>query len=104
MALNIVFDYAQANHQAKRLEDAANNIRNLSGNRLEDTKQQLMAAWQGDSATIYLQKLQELQDSITKTAADLDKIAANLRYRSRKIHEAELLAQQIAQSVTGSGG
>lgn len=104
MALNIFFDFTQATLQAQRLEDTANNIRNLSGKRLEDTKQQLMTAWQGDSANLYLQKLLELQESITKTAADLDKIAANLRYRSRKIHEAELLAQQIAQSVTGSGG
>ena len=104
MAIQILFDFTQANLQANRLEEAASSIRSLSSKRLADTRTQLNTAWQGESATIYMEKLRELQESITKTAADLEKVAANLRYRSRKIHEAELLAQQIAQNNSYGGG
>ena len=104
MLQQILFDFAAANTQASNLEDNADRIRRLADNKMEDTIQQLSAAWQGKSANAYLEKLRQLQGSIAQAAEDIDMIAQSLRFRARKIREAEEAAIRAAQSNGGGGG
>lgn len=103
MQYQILFDFAAANNLANSLEDNAERIRNLAENKMEDTVQQLSAAWQGESAAAYLAKLRRLQENIAQAAEDIDLIAQSLRYRSRKIREAEEAAKLAAQTNGGGG-
>ncbi len=96
MAARIIFDFFAANQQANALEETAEAVKNLADRKLEETTLLLDSAWKSEASVIYLQKLRLLQESIRKTAADIEKTAQNLRYRSRKLHEAEQAAAQIA--------
>lgn len=103
MQYQILFNFEEANNQANSLEENAERIRNLAENKMEDTVQQLSAYWQGESATAYLEKLRWLQENIAQAAEDIDMIAQSLRYRSRKIREAEEASKLLAQNNGGGG-
>ena len=102
IAGSILFDFTSANNQAARLESVAEDVRKLAGVSIESTCQSLDGAWKGESAAEYQRKLRQLQESIGKTATELQSVAENIRYRSRKLLEAEEAARRIAQTSNGS--
>lgn len=103
MASHVLFDFVTANSQAGRLESAAEDVRIISNNSMEQTCQQLYGVWKGEAANQYIEKLRRLQESIAKTAEDMQAVAESIRYRSRKMQEAEEAARTIAQTFGGGG-
>ncbi|MBE6984369.1 MAG: hypothetical protein E7434_01920 [Ruminococcaceae bacterium] len=95
----IQFDYYGAMRQAGRVEEAAEDILRLADSQIEMIIEELSVYWQGASADLYFSKCRELQSALRNTSRDLDTVAGNIRARSARMREAELMAQQIAQNT-----
>lgn len=96
----IEFNYAKAMRQAGNLEESANRLKQLAQASMSDTLQQLNANWTGENATAYIQKGRTLQQQISETAAELTRIAENIRTVARRMRDAE----QRARDIAGHGG
>lgn len=95
----IQFDYYGALRQAGRVEEAADDIIRLADSQIESIIEELSAYWQGASAELYFSKCRELQSALRNTSRDLNTVADNIRTRSVRMRDAELMAQQIAQNT-----
>jgi len=96
----ILFNYHQAIRQAEKLDNVANNLSRLSGDRMESTIGTLNSAWQSDNSPQYIRKVQKVQTDITKSADKLRKIAGAIRTTAEAVRNAELRALEIAKQRT----
>ena len=94
----IRFDFQNAMQQAQKLDELANDIDRRVANKMDETAQNVHAAWKGDSATLYIGKTQELRQQVQQTAKTLRDTAEDIRRIARRIYEAEMRALEIAQS------
>ncbi len=95
----IHFDYYGAMRQAGRVEEAADDIVQLADRQIESIIDELSAYWKGTSAESYFSKCRELQNALRVTSRDLNNVARDIRTRSTRMRDAELMAQQIAQNT-----
>ena len=95
----IEFDYYGAMRQAGRVEDAADDIRQLASGELEDILNELSVYWKGQAAELYFSKCRELQRELRDTSRELNCVANNIRFRSERVRAAEEMALQIAQDT-----
>lgn len=93
----IEFDFRLARQKANELDEIAENLQNLSSNRFNNTMQNLSVAWKGESASLYLNKGQTLQEDIITTSKNLRQVASTIRAVARRIYEAEMEALRIAE-------
>ena len=93
---SIEFDFKQALSQADRVEQIADSLSKLSGNKFEGTMQNLSINWKGESANKYLAKGERLQGKMNVTANDLRRIASDIRRIARNLYNAEMAALEIA--------
>lgn len=94
----IVFDFNNAQSQARRLDDLASELERRVVHGLADSVQELSSAWKGSSASAYLQKEERLQNNISKTASNLRDIASEIRIVAKRVYDAEMYAIYIAQN------
>lgn len=99
----IEFDFDQAKKQAKRIDEIADDLSNLSKSKLENTLSTLSANWKGQNASNYLAKGGRLQGEINGTANELHSIASTIREIARRIYEAEMAALRIAEEREYNG-
>jgi uncharacterized protein YukE len=97
---SIEMDLRQAQNQANKLDDIANNISTLANKKFESTLQNLSSNWKGNSASTYLNKGTKLQGQINSTASELHAIASDIRTIAQRIYDAEMAALEIAESRT----
>ena len=95
---SIEFDFQKALDQANRLDEIAAELKSLSADEFAGSMQNLAGGWKGENATLYLNKGQKLQDSMTSTAADLSGAASNIRTIAKRTYEAEMAALKIAET------
>jgi len=95
---SIIFDFRRALEQADKIEEIANNLSNLSGQRFEGTMQNLSSNWKGENANLYLQKGEKLQGKMNVTARELRDIASDIRTIAKRLYDAEMAALEIALS------
>lgn len=95
----IEFDYCGAMRQAGRVEDAAEDIRQLAAREIEEIIDELSVYWKGQAAELYFSKCRELQRELRNTSRDLDNVANNIRRRSERMRAAEEAARRIAQNT-----
>lgn len=93
----IEFDFRLAKQKANELDEIAENLQNLSNNKLNNTMQNLSAGWKGESASLYLSKGQTLQEEMIKTSKNLRQVAGTIRTVAKRIYEAEMEALRIAE-------
>ncbi|WP_349943930.1 WXG100 family type VII secretion target [Lacrimispora sp. BS-2] len=93
----IEFDFRLAKQKANELDEIAENLQNLSNNKFNNTMQNLSAGWKGESASLYLNKGQILQEDIIKTSKNLREVASTIRAVAKRIYEAEMEALRIAE-------
>lgn len=98
-SISITFGNALA--QAQKLESSAEQMRNAS-QRLEAVEESLRSEWEGESASLYLQKCDALKQKLEKTAGDLVQIAAVIRKSAKSYRDAEIKALQ-AIATKGKG-
>jgi len=92
--IDITFNNAIA--QARKLESCADSMVRISGTNLPNVKAQLQAAWEGDCAAAYIDKMEMTAAGIRKTANRLYEIAATIREVATIFRNSELKALEIA--------
>lgn len=101
----IRFDFQNARLQADRLEALADKIDSQVTDKMEDTAQQLHAAWTGDSANRFIAKHDDLRQQVRQSSRELRSIADEIRRIARRVYDAEMEALRIvAQRSSGGGG
>ena len=75
-SISITFGNALA--QAQKLESSAEQMRNAS-QKLESIEESLRSEWEGESASLYLQKCEMLKQKLNRTAKELQQIASVIR-------------------------
>ncbi len=96
----IEITFGNAIAQANQLEACADEMTALSNRRLAEIQDNIQAAWQGESAAAYVQKLELTGERMRITANKLCRIAQTLRETARQFRDAELGAIEIAQQRT----
>lgn len=96
--IQIMIDYKQAINQAKKLEQIANNLKQLSKSKMGDTMGTLKQAWQSDNSSQYYNKVARVQDDIETTADNVRKVAQAIRTTAEAVKRAELRALEIART------
>ena len=96
----ISIDFYKAMRQADKLDDQAENLRNMARGKYNESMQMLAGNWQSESADEFFKKADRLRREIESTAKDLEIIAGNLRRAAKRIYEAEKKAQEIARRRT----
>lgn len=100
----IRFDFQNALSQARRLEALAETIERQGAAKLNETSGGVNTAWKGESAHIYLGKLEELARQVRETARMLRDIAADIRRIAKTVYDAEMQALEIARKRMGASG
>ena len=93
----IEMNYEQAIEQAKKLEEAATSLSNLSRSKFNNTLQNIRASWSGESADYYLTCGNKLQTNMNKTSSELSSLASDLRRIAKNIYDAEMENWRRAQ-------
>ena len=92
------FDLHTALQQASRLEDLASELENRSLHRMETVQQTLRKNWKGDSASVFLDRLNQTSSMLERRAAELRSTAASVRATAWRIWEMEQENMRIARS------
>ena len=92
------FDLHTALQQASRLEDLASDLENRSIRRMETVQQTLRKDWKGDSAAVFLDRLNQTSSMLQRRAAELRGTAASVRATAWRIYEMEQENMRIARS------
>ncbi|MBQ6832063.1 MAG: WXG100 family type VII secretion target [Oscillospiraceae bacterium] len=92
--IDITFNNAIA--QARKLESCADSMVRISNTNLPNVKAQLQAAWEGDCAAAYIDKMDLTAGNIQKTANRLYEIAGTIREVAAIFRNSELKALEIA--------
>ena len=98
-SISITFGNALA--QAQKLESSAEQMRNAS-QKLESIEASLRSEWEGESASLYLQKCEMLKQKLNRTAKELQQIASVIRKAAKAYRDAELKALH-AIATKGNG-
>lgn len=93
----IQFDFNEARHQANKLDDIAQKLRNLAKRQVENSIDEVPSFWTGKSASLFMNKQSEMKQNILDTARELEEQADNIRRIAQLIYEAEQRALEIAQ-------
>ncbi len=94
--IKINFQTAQA--QAQKLEDIADNMRNLANQQMLNTIQEMSACWKGETAAIYFRKAEQVRQDVSKTAEKLYETASSIREQAKRVYDAEMQAITLAQT------
>ena len=95
----IAMDFQKAKNQAGKLEDAARTIRRES-NRFTSCRNDVAAAWTGDNASRFTNKMGMVSEDLEKIAKNLEKTADAIRKNAKTIYDAEMEAKRIADIRT----
>lgn len=96
--IEITFGNALA--QAREIEACADSMTQLAKTSLPGVKNELSAAWQGDSANNYMAKVDMTSANIARTAERLYQIAETLRSVARIFRDSEIRALELAEQRT----
>lgn len=95
---NIEIDFQNAQAQAKRLEDVADNMKHLADQQIADTIREMSSCWKGETAAAYFGKAEKVKQDIADTAKALYAVASSIREQAKRIYDAEMRAISLAQS------
>ena len=98
-ARSISIAFSNAIAQAQKLENNAEQMR-ASKRQLDSIKASLRAEWEGESASLYLQKCELLGGKLEQTARDLDQIASVIRRSAKTYRDAEMRALEAVRTKT----
>ncbi|MBQ6839678.1 MAG: WXG100 family type VII secretion target [Oscillospiraceae bacterium] len=96
--IEITFGNAMA--QARQLDQCAEDMLKVANSNMGSIKGDISAAWQGESANAYLQKMDLTAANIVKTARRLQDIAQTLRNVATIFRNTELRAIELAEQRT----
>lgn len=96
----IEITFGNAITQAKQLDACADDMMRLANSSMSSIKGELNAAWQGESANAYINKMDLTAENIVKTANKLYQIADTIRKVAQIFRTTELRAIELAEQRT----
>lgn len=96
----IEITFGNAMTQARQLDQCAEDMLRVANNNMGNIKGDISAAWQGESANAYIQKMDLTAGNIVKTAQRLQEIAQTLRTVANIFRNTELRAIELAEQRT----
>ncbi|MBE6758570.1 MAG: WXG100 family type VII secretion target [Ruminococcaceae bacterium] len=100
----IEFNYNQSIAQARKLDDLAEDLKNMLRGTYATAAENIRGAWKGDNADRFLVKLEELREQINSTAKYLETLARSIRSAASTIYKAEKRAEELARNRSFGGG
>lgn len=93
---SIKFEYHQVVSQANRLENCSEDLQNVCRelDRLVDT---LRTGWEGESASLYFEKCNELYAKIKSASNDLERTSVTIKRTAKIYRDTELAAIRLVQ-------
>ena len=98
----ILMNFQEANRQAGRLEEIAEDISRTADRDLENEIQKISLNWKGENAQAFTKKASTMQDKTRRNAKDLKQIAKTIRTIAKNTYDAEMRAMEIAKNNAGS--
>lgn len=95
---NIEINFQNAQAQAKKLEDIADNMKHLADQQMADTIREMSSCWRGEAAAAYFGKAEKVKQDIMDTAKALYAVANSIRAQAKRIYDAEMQAIALTQS------
>lgn len=95
----IQFNYSRAISQARKLEQLADELKNLANSNLESTISNLSSNWSGESAAAFMAKAQKAKEDMLNNATQLYNTASVVRKSAKNIRDAELQALKVVEIV-----
>lgn len=95
----IAFNYKESMEQSKELTQLSTELQDLVNRKLSGQLSELECAWKGESASLFLQKAEELFGDISKTAKKAAGIAKAVETAAKAIKAAEDAAEQLVKTV-----
>ena len=92
----IKFNYQQTMQQAQKLEQLASDLSGKTKGKLSSVKENLSAAWTGNSGKNFVKFLSNAETDLDAKAKYLIGVADYLKKAAKKIKEAEEAAQASA--------
>ncbi len=92
----IRMNFAKARADADKIDRIAWDMRTLSRGNLENSINDLAAAWTGTNSRLFLKKEGQLQNDMEQTVKNLKAIAEDIRWIAKQVYEAEMRAYEIA--------
>ena len=96
----IKFNYQQTIQQAQKLEQMASDLSGKTKGKLTGVKDNLSAAWTGNSGKNFVKFLTDAESDLDAKAKYLRGVADYLKKAAKKIKEAEEAAQASASSIS----
>ena len=93
----LIFDYTKAMAQVKELRLIASDMSKMRNSVLNNAINGVQNGWQGQTATEFLKKCDELNSIVLKEIGNIEKLADSLEHTSNAIQQAELKAKRILQ-------
>ena len=93
----IEITFSSAMSRARQLDQCAEDMLRLANSNMETVKRDISMAWQGDSASAYIGKMDLSAANIRRTAQRLQEIASTLRTVATNFRNSELRAIEIAE-------
>ncbi|WP_026658677.1 WXG100 family type VII secretion target [Butyrivibrio sp. AC2005] len=94
------FNYQQTIQQAQNLEQLASDLTRKTKPALGGVKDNLNAAWTGDSGKAFIKFLDEVESDMDAKAKYLKGVSDYLKKTARKIKQAEERAKQSAAGIS----
>lgn len=88
---SISIHFAQVMTQARTLDRCARELRQIQGE-MDNILGQLGAEWKGESASLYLEKCDRLNQKIQRSSSNLSQVSGVIQRSARAYYEAELRA------------
>lgn len=96
----IKFNYQQTIQQAQALEQMASDLSGKTKSKLSGVRENLNAAWTGDSGKAFIKFLTEAESDLDAKAKYLRGVADYLKKAAKKIKEAEEAAAASAAGIS----
>lgn len=94
MAL-IEIDYRDAMKKADRLDELAQELRNLAAQDLQSIQSGVSRGWKGSASELYQKRLKSYKQQVEAHAKDCQALAASLRNAAKRYQQLEALANSI---------
>jgi len=94
------FNYQQTIQQAQNLEQLALDLTSKTKPQLDGVKDNLNAAWTGDSGKAFIKFLGEVESDMDKKSKYLKSVSDYLKKTAKKIKQAEEAAKQSAAGIS----
>ncbi|SEM28509.1 WXG100 family type VII secretion target [Butyrivibrio sp. ob235] len=94
------FNYQQTMQQAQNLEQLASDLRSKTKPAIGGVKDNLNAAWTGDSGKAFIRFLGEVESDMDAKAKYLKNVSDYLKKTAKKIKQAEEAAKRSAAGIS----